>query len=72
MIVVPDPSIMGGEPTIRGTRIPVQTILIHVRAGYSREEIFRHYPSLPLDAIEVAMAWADKEIGPDWLTAKAA
>ncbi len=64
--IVCNPEIMGGVATIRGTRIPVEMILIHVRGGYSREEIFRHYPRLPLDGIEACVAWAEREIGPNW------
>jgi uncharacterized protein (DUF433 family) len=64
--IVCDPEIMGGVPTIRGTRIPVEMILVHLRAGYSRREIFENYPSLPLDGIEAAVAWAEKTLGPDW------
>jgi uncharacterized protein (DUF433 family) len=41
-------------------------ILVHVRDGYSREEIFRHYPRLPLDGIEASIAWAEKNLGPNW------
>jgi uncharacterized protein (DUF433 family) len=65
-VIVRDPKICGGDPTIRGTRIPVEMILVHVRDGYSREEIFRHYPRLPLDGIEASIAWAEKNLGPNW------
>jgi uncharacterized protein (DUF433 family) len=41
-------------------------ILIHVRAGYSREDIFNAYPTLPLDGIEPCVAWAETELGHDW------
>jgi uncharacterized protein (DUF433 family) len=64
--IVCNPEIMGGVPTIRGTRIPVEMILIHLRAGYSRQEIFCDYPSLPLDGIEAVIAWAEENIGPNW------
>jgi uncharacterized protein (DUF433 family) len=64
--IVRDPDIMGGVPTVRGTRIPVEMILIHVRGGYSREAIFNAYPSLPLDGIEACVAWAEQEFGHDW------
>ena len=64
--IVCNPEIMGGVPTIRGTRIPVEMILVHLRAGYSRADIFNHYPTLPLDGIEAAIAWAERMIGPDW------
>jgi uncharacterized protein (DUF433 family) len=68
--IVCDPAICGGDPTYRGTRIPVEMILVHLRAEYSREEIFRHYPRLPLDGIEAAIAWAEQNIGPDWRNQK--
>ncbi len=57
---------MGGVPTIRGTRIPVEMILVHLRAGYSRREIFENYPSRPLNGIEASIAWAEKTLGPRW------
>lgn len=42
-------------------------ILIHLRAGYSRRDIFDNYPSLPVGGIDAVIAWAEKTIGPDWL-----
>jgi uncharacterized protein (DUF433 family) len=41
-------------------------ILVHLRAGYSRREIFENYPSRPLDGIEASIAWAEKTLGPRW------
>jgi uncharacterized protein (DUF433 family) len=70
--IVRNPEVMGGEPTFPGTRIPVEMILVHLRAGYSREEIFESYPGLPLDGIEAAIAWADRSLGPHWREQKAA
>jgi uncharacterized protein (DUF433 family) len=69
--IVCNPEIMGGVPTIRGTRIPVEMILVHLRGGYSRFEIFRNYPSLPLDGIEAVIAWAEVNLGPNWQEQKA-
>ncbi len=31
--IVSDPSICGGEPCVRGTRIPVHIVLSHLAAG---------------------------------------
>jgi uncharacterized protein (DUF433 family) len=64
--IVCNPAIMGGVPTVRGTRIPVEVILVYLRAGCSREEIFSDYPSLPLDGIEAVTAWAEQTLGPNW------
>ena len=56
--VTSNPDIMGGMPCIRGTRVPAMTIVAEIRGGTSREEMFRHYPSMPLDGIEAVREWA--------------
>jgi uncharacterized protein (DUF433 family) len=64
--VVRDPSVMSGEPVVRGTRVLAMTIVAYLRAGHTSREIFEDYPTLPVDGIEAVVAWADEEIGPDW------
>jgi uncharacterized protein (DUF433 family) len=66
--VVSDPTVMSGEPVVRGTRILARTILNYVRADSPAEEIFRDYPSLPVDGIEAVMRWAEETYGPNWRT----
>lgn len=65
-VIVCDPEVCGGDPTIRGTRIPVEMILVYLRSGCSRQEIFADYPRLPLDGIEAVIAWAEQTIGSNW------
>lgn len=67
--VVCDPSVMSGDPVVRGTRVPAMTIVAYLRAGRASREIFEDYPTLPVDGIEAVIAWADEELGPDWRTA---
>lgn len=55
--IVLDTAIMGGAPVVEGTRVPVANVLAEVDAGRSRAEIFRIYPSLPLEGIEACIAW---------------
>jgi len=55
--VVVNQRILGGTPVLSGTRIPADNVLAEIREGSSRFEIFRHYPTLPLDGIEVVLAW---------------
>jgi uncharacterized protein (DUF433 family) len=50
--------IMGGKPVIRGTRVPVETILRKLGAGMSPEEIVADHPRLVLDDIRAAQAFA--------------
>jgi uncharacterized protein (DUF433 family) len=55
--IVRNEGILSGTPVVSGTRVPAETVLAEVRAGSSRFEIFRHYPSLPLDGIEACLEW---------------
>lgn len=66
--VICDPSVMSGEPVVRGTRVPAETIVAYLRAGRSKLEIFEDYPTLPVDGVEAAVAWAEKTFGPGWRT----
>ena len=70
--VIRDPSVMSGEPVVRGTRVPAMTIVAYLRAGRTSREIFEDYPTLPADGIEAVTAWAQEELGPDWRSAPSA
>lgn len=56
--VVSDPSVMGGMPVVRGTRIPAETILAYMRSGRTDREIFEDYPTLPLAGPDAVRSWA--------------
>lgn len=68
--VICDPTVMSGDPVVRGTRILAETILSYIRAGCPAAEIFRDYPSLPVDGIDAVARWAEKTYGPDWKSAE--
>jgi uncharacterized protein (DUF433 family) len=53
-----NPEIMGGKPTIRGTRIPVETILRKLGAGMAIDEILADHPRLTAEDIRAAQAFA--------------
>jgi uncharacterized protein (DUF433 family) len=53
-----DPKIMGGKPVIRGTRIPVDMILGELGARMSPQEIVDEHPTLTIDDIYAAQAFA--------------
>lgn len=53
-----DPKIMRGRPCIKGTRIPVSTILGILSKGYSREKLLTSYPDLQPEDIDAALAYA--------------
>lgn len=53
-----DPDVCGGELCVSGTRIPVTIVLDSLAEGSSKEEILRSYPSLRLEHIDAALAYA--------------
>jgi uncharacterized protein (DUF433 family) len=59
--VVSIPNIMGGQPTLEGTRITAEMIALHIREGYSRTAILEAYPHLPADGIEAVLRWAAEQ-----------
>ena len=44
--IVSNPDICNGKPTIKGTRITVQTIMSFVLAGDTDEDVLEGYPRL--------------------------
>jgi uncharacterized protein (DUF433 family) len=52
------PQVCGGEICATGTRVPVTVILDNLAEGASKEEILASYPSLRLDHIKAALAYA--------------
>jgi uncharacterized protein (DUF433 family) len=53
-----DPKICGGNPCIKGTRIYISIILDALAEGLTPEEIIDHYPSLQIEDIRAAVAYA--------------
>ena len=53
-----DPKICGGKPCIRGTRIYISIILHALAERLTPEEIIDHYPSLQIEDIRAAVAYA--------------
>jgi uncharacterized protein (DUF433 family) len=53
-----NPGIMGGKPVIRGTRIPVETVLRKLGAGMTAEAILADHPRLTRDDLRASQAFA--------------
>jgi uncharacterized protein (DUF433 family) len=56
--IVSTPDTLHGAPRFCGTRIPVSVVLDNLAAGISTEELRREYPTLPVDAVGAALAYA--------------
>jgi uncharacterized protein (DUF433 family) len=56
--IVRDSQICGGEPVIRGTRVPVRTVLASLAEGSTIEEILADFPSLKEEGVRAVIAFA--------------
>ena len=65
IIIAPD--LHHGDPCIKGTRIPVATIVGSLADGMTRGEIQEAYPQLTMEDIQAALAYAAEVIRQDIL-----
>jgi uncharacterized protein (DUF433 family) len=56
--IVRDPHVCGGEPTFKGTRVLLRTVLASLGAGDSAEEILEDFPTLTKEHLRAAIAFA--------------
>ncbi len=56
--IVADHRVMGGVPCIRGTRIPVATVIGLFAQGQSIDEILADYPQLSVEDVRAALEFA--------------
>lgn len=50
--------IRGGEPIVRGTRIPIRGLAKQIEAGETPDDLSEDYPHVPKEAFEFAVLWA--------------
>ena len=56
--IVRDPSICGGEPVIKGTRVTLKTILSSLAEGATTQEVIADFPSLQEEDLHAVIAFA--------------
>lgn len=55
--IVRNPAIIGGEPTVIGTRIAVRNIVVAARYAPTMNDLLAGYPSLTAELVEEACAF---------------
>jgi uncharacterized protein (DUF433 family) len=56
--IVIDPDLHHGDPCIKGTRIPVTTIVGSLADGMTPDEIIAAYPQMTVVEVQAALAYA--------------
>ncbi len=61
-----DPNVLGGKPYIRGTRIPIYTILEHLADGYTVKRVLNEFPDLTAEDVYAALLFASIVCAEPW------
>jgi len=64
-LIISDPKIMMGKPTVAGTRITVELILEKLAAGETIDQILSEHPRLTAEGIRAAIAFAAEVLRAD-------
>jgi len=52
------PDVCGGQPVLRGTRVPLRTVLASLAEGASVEEIVADFPTVTVEQVRAVIAFA--------------
>ncbi len=58
--IVANPEVCGGEPCVKGTRIPVYIVLSHLAAGEDFSTLLENFPSLTAEDIQECLKFASE------------
>jgi uncharacterized protein (DUF433 family) len=64
-LIVSNPKILCGKPTVRGTRLSVEFLLGLFAEGWTQEEVLDNYPSLTPESLRAVFAYAAGALGGD-------
>jgi len=56
--IVQSPDLLGGQPTIKGTRLSVAFVLESLAVGYTPEEFAHDYPGFPVESVPEVLHYA--------------
>lgn len=60
--IVHHPTLLGGQPTIKDTRISVAQVLECLSIGMTAQEISDDYPGLPVESIPEVLKFAAEQV----------
>ena len=60
--VVINPDLLGGQPTVKGTRLSVAHVLACLAEGITAQDITKDYPGFPVEALSDILKFASEFI----------
>ena len=61
-IVNIDPKILGGTPVFKGTRVPIETLFVHLEKGITIDEFLKDFPTVSKEQAMAVVEIAEKII----------
>jgi uncharacterized protein (DUF433 family) len=55
-----DEEILGGQPVFKGTRVPIETLFMHLEKGVSLDEFLADFPSVTKENALAILGIAEK------------
>lgn len=65
--ITSDPAVCHGQPTVRGLRYPVETLLEFLSTGMTIEDVLADYPDLERDDLLAALEFGALTAGSRWV-----
>ena len=60
--IVVDPGLLGGQPTVKGTRLSLSHILACLAEGMSAQDIAQDYPGFPPESLSEILKFASEQV----------
>lgn len=58
--IVADPAVLGGKPTVKGTRISVEFIIQRLAQGWTESVLLENYPRLTATHLQAVCAYVQE------------
>ena len=55
-----DQEILNGQPVFKGTRVPIETLFLHLEKGVSLDEFLEDFPSVEKEQAVAVLGFAEK------------
>lgn len=59
-IIVVDSEILSGQPVFKGTRVPVETLFVHLEKGVSLDEFLEDFPTVKREQAVAVLELAER------------
>ena len=58
--IIADPAVLGGKPTIKGTRLSVEFVIQRLAQGWTQGELLENYPRLTAKHLQAVFAFVQE------------